>query len=301
MTIQQCKYAIATAECGTFREAANHLFLAQSSLSASIKELEKELGIIIFERSKKGIQITIEGAEFLEYAKQIVAQADIIENRYHKRIPNRNRFTVSSQHYDFASEAFARLVRENVESEYDYRFRETKTYEVIDNVKSMDSEIGILYVNDFNEKVMYQTFALNHLEFHPLIELKPYIFLNKKHPLAKRKIVLIDELKMFPNITFEQNKDSSIQFAEEVYYFTGSKMQIKVNDRGTLLNLLVETDGYTIGSGVIASNVQNKELTSVPIKVDKVYTVGWISHNERKLSKAGKRYINILTSIIDKS
>ena len=188
-----------------------------------------------------------------------------------------------------------------MESEYDYRFRETKTYEVIDNVKSMDSEIGILYVNDFNEKVMYQTFALNHLEFHPLIELKPYIFLNKKHPLAKRKIVLIDELKMFPNITFEQNKDSSIQFAEEVYYFTGSKMQIKVNDRGTLLNLLVETDGYTIGSGVIASNVQNKELTSVPIKVDKVYTVGWISHNERKLSKAGKRYINILTSIIDKS
>lgn len=299
MTIQQCKYAIATAEYGTFRETAKHLFLAQSSLSASIKELEKELGITIFERSKKGIQITVEGAEFLEYAKQIVAQADIIENRYHKNASSLIRFTVSSQHYDFASEAFARLMGESIILEYDYRFRETKTYEVIENVKSMDSEIGILYVNDFNEKVMYQTFTLNHLEFHPLMKSKPYIFISKNHPLAKRSIVLIDELKMYPNITFEQNKDSSIQFAEEVYHYTGSTMQIKVNDRGTLLNLLVKTDGYTIGSGIIASDVQKKELISIPIKVDQVYTVGWISHKERQLSEAGKRYINILTDLIN--
>lgn len=299
MTIQQCKYTIATSEYGTFREAANHLFLAQSSLSASIKELEKELGITIFERSKKGIRITVEGAEFLEYAKQIVAQADLIENRYHGNTSNVNRFSVSSQHYDFASEAFARLMKENQENEYDYRFRETKTYEVIENVKSMDSEIGILYVNDFNEKVMYQNFALNNLEFHPLLKSRPHIFISKNHPLAGREIVLIDELKIFPYITFGQDKNSSIQFAEEVYNFTDSTMQIKVDDRATLLNLLVETDGYTIGSGVIGSDVEKKELTSIPINLDQIYTIGWISHKGRQLSKEGKRYINILTRLIN--
>lgn len=298
MTIQQCKYTIAIAECGTFREAANRLYLAQSSLSASIKDLENELGITIFERSKKGISITVEGAEFLEYGKQIVAQAEFIENRYHKNIVNICRFSVSSQHYDFASEAFARLTKENMKIEYDFRFRETKTYEVIENVKSMDSEIGILFINDFNEKVMYQNFALNNLEFNPLLKSQPHIFISKKHPLAKREIVLIDELKIYPYITFEQDKSSTIQFAEEVYNFTESTMQIKVNDRATLLNLLIETDGYTIGSGVIASYVQKKELTSIPIKLDQIYTIGWITHKGMQLSKEATKYIKILTSLI---
>lgn len=298
MTIQQCKYTVEIANCGTFNEAATRLFLAQSSLSSSIKELETELGITIFERSKSGIRITVEGAEFLEYAKQIVVQADFIDQRYHKKKQSTNRFSVSSQHYDFATEAFSRLFKEDKVEEYNFRFRETKTYEVIEDVKSFDSEIGILFTNDFNEKVMYQNLEKNHLEFHPLFEAQPHIFVGKNHPLSKKNVVTIEELKKYPYITFEQNEKSSVQYAEEVYHFIECTKQIKVNDRATLLNLLVEMDGYTIGTGVIVSTVEKKELTTIPIQVNQVYTIGWIAYKDAKLSSHAKRYIHILTNII---
>lgn len=298
MTIQQCRYIVEIAIYGTFNEAAKRLFIAQSSLSSAVKELENELGITIFERSKRGISITLEGAEFLEYAKQMLAQADLIENRYHKKNKIQNRFSISSQHYDFATEAFAKLMKVNSKTNYDYRFLETKTYKVIENVKSFGSEIGILYINDFNSKVMNRYFADHDLEFHSLFQSYPHIFVGENHPLSSKKLVSVEELKDYPYITFEQDKSSSIQFAEEVFNFTQSTKQIRISDRATLLNLLTEMDGYTIGSGVVVSYAQKKELKAIPLEVDQIYTVGWIAHKGKKLSMMASDYIRFLNDII---
>lgn len=301
MTIQQCRYTIEVANCGTFNEAAKRLFLAQSSLSSSIKELELELGIHIFERSKKGIQMTVEGAEFLEYAKLMVAQADFIEERYTKETKEKRRFGVSSQHYDFAAQAYSVLMNEITDASYDFHFYETTTYEVVEQVKQLESEIGVLFINDFNGKVMQQNFTGNQLEFHPLFQSRPHVFLGKHHPLASQDTICVEDLTQYPCITFGQNRSSILQFAEEAYLFTEGGRQIKVNDRATLLNLLVETNGYTIGSGIITSKTQIRELVSVPIQTDKEYTIGWVARTGVSLSDVAARYIEILSVIIHSS
>lgn len=246
MTLQQLKYAVTAADKGTMSEAANSLFIAQPSLTNSIKELEKELGITIFHRTNKGIIISNEGNEFLGYARQVLQQMNMLEEKYIDNGNHKQIFSVSTQHYSFAVSAFVNLIRTFGNKNYDFTLRETETYEIIEDVSNFRSEVGILYLSDENESVISRIIEKNGLKFDELFTARPHVFISSHHPLACRGVILPDELKEYPFLSFEQGNHNSFYFSEEITGGVEHDMTIKVSDRATLFNLLVGLDGYTI-------------------------------------------------------
>ncbi|RJE86936.1 LysR family transcriptional regulator [Paenibacillus sp. 1011MAR3C5] len=298
MTLQQLKYVIEVANRGSINEAAKRLFISQPSLSNAIKDLEEEMNISIFERTNKGISLSKEGAEFLSYARQVVEQAELLESRYLNAKPSPQHFSVSTQHYAFAVNAFVSLVQEYGQDEYELALRETKTYEIIEDVKSMRSEIGILYLNEFNGKVINKLLKSANLQFTSLFTAKPHIFVSIKNPLAKQSIVKIEDLQPYPNLSFDQGEYNSFHFSEEILSTLIHKKSIRVNDRATLFNLLIGLNGYTISTGVLSSDLNGNEIIPVPLDVNESINVGWISHKNVALSKLGTSYVEALKQAI---
>lgn len=298
MTLQQLKYVIEVASRGSMNEAAKRLFISQPSLSNAIRELEKELGITIFERTNKGISLSLEGAEFLGYARQVVEQAELLENRYLGVKPAPQHFSVSTQHYAFAVNAFVNLVRQYGHDEYELALRETKTYEIIEDVKTMRSEIGILYLNEFNAKVINKLLQSANLEFNSLFVAKPHIFISINNPLAKQSMVSIDQLQHYPYLSFEQGEYNSFHFSEEILSTMSHQKSIRVNDRATLFNLLIGLNGYTISTGVLSADLNGNEIIPVPLDCDETINVGWISHKNAALSKLALAYVEALQQAI---
>ncbi|WP_368490633.1 LysR family transcriptional regulator [Clostridium sp. BJN0013] len=294
MTLQQLKYAIEIANCGSFNEAAKRLFISQPSLSKAIKELEIELGIDIFERTNRGISISIDGAEFLGYARQIIEQTEVLENRYHGERFKALHFSISTQHYAFVVDAFIKLMKNNYNSKYEFTLKETKTYEIIEDVKTLKSDIGILYTNDLNSKVMNKLFSDSNIKFTPLFNVTPHIFVGKNHPLLNKKVVTMEDLSPFPFISFDQGEKNSLNFSEEILNFSSTNKSITVNDRATLSNLLTGSNGYTVGTGVLVSNFNGDKIQSIPIESDQIVTIGWIAHKNIRLSEIATKYIEIL-------
>jgi len=294
MTLQQLKYVIEVAGCGSINEASKRLFVSQPSLSAAIRELENELGFQIFLRSNRGIELSQDGAEFLGYARQVVEQSSLLEQRYFKAAPARQRFSVSTQHYAFAVNAFVDLVKQHGSDEYEFSLKETRTYDVIDDVKALRSEIGIIYLNSFNGKVLNKLMQENNLAFHPLLEAKPHIFVCKNSPLSARKSVELPELEPYPCLSFDQGQYNSFYFSEEILSTVEHKKQIRVSDRATLFNLLIGLNGYTISTGVISSDLNHPDIIAVPLKVDQTILVGWIAHKNVSLSRLAEIYISAL-------
>jgi len=294
MTLQQLKYAIEIANCGSFNEAAKRLFISQPSLSKAIKELEVELGIGIFERTNRGISISIDGAEFLGYARQIIEQTEVLENRYHGERFKALHFSISTQHYAFVVDAFIKLMKNNYNSKYEFTLKETKTYEIIEDVKTLKSDIGILYTNDLNSKVMNKLFSDSNIKFTPLFNVTPHIFVGKNHPLLNKKVVTMEDLSPFPFISFDQGEKNSLNFSEEILNFSSTNKSITVNDRATLSNLLTGSNGYTVGTGVLVSNFNGDKIQSIPIESDQIVTIGWIAHKNIRLSEIATKYIEIL-------
>ncbi|NQX69883.1 LysR family transcriptional regulator [Paenibacillus alba] len=298
MTLQQLKYVIEVATRGSINEAAKRLFISQPSLSNAIKDLEEELQIEIFERSNKGISISKEGVEFLSYARQVVEQAELLESRYLNTKPTPQHFSVSTQHYAFAVNAFVNLIREYGQDEYDLALRETKTFEIIEDVKNLRSEIGILYLNEFNGKVINKLLKTANLQFNSLLTAKPHIFISIKNPLAKQSIVTMDQLKDYPYLSFDQGEYNSFHFSEEILSTVIHKKSIRVNDRATLFNLLIGLNGYTISTGVLSADLNGNEIIPVPLDIDESIHVGWISHKNISLSKLGTAYVQELKNAI---
>ncbi|MFD1956883.1 LysR family transcriptional regulator [Paenibacillus thailandensis] len=298
MTLQQLKYIIEVAARGSMNEAAKRLFISQPSLSNAIRDLEEELHISIFERTNKGISLTKEGAEFLGYARQVVEQAELLENRYLHAKPSPQHFSVSTQHYAFAVNAFVKLVNEHGQDEYELALRETKTYEIIEDVKTMRSEIGILYVNEFNSKVIHKLLRSANLQFHSLFTARPHVFISVKNPLAKQSIVTIEQLQQYPYLSFEQGEYNSFHFSEEILSTLSHPKSIRVNDRATLFNLLIGLNGYTISTGVLSSDLNGNDIIPVPLDCDETINVGWISHKNMALSKLGAAYVEALHEFI---
>ena len=264
MTLQQLKYVIEVANRGSINEAAKRLFISQPSLSNAIKDLEEELQLVIFERSNKGISLTKEGVEFLSYARQVVEQAELLESRYLNAKPSPQHFSVSTQHYAFAVNAFVSLVESHGHDEYELGLRETKTYEIIEDVKSLRSEIGIIYMNEFNGKVINKLLKTANLQFNSLFTAKPHIFISSKNPLAQQSIVTIDQLQHYPYLYFEQGEYNSFYFSEEILSTRSHQRSIRVSDRATLFNLLIGLNGYTISTGVLSADLNGNEIISVP-------------------------------------
>jgi len=291
MTLQQLKYAITIADKSSMNQAANELFLSQPSLSTSIKDLETEIGFEIFRRTNRGITVTPEGVEFLGYARQVVEQYRLILHRFVDKTNVKKKFSVSTQHYTFAVKAFVEMVKQFGMDEYEFAVHETKTYEVIEDVKNFKSELGILYINDFNEKVITKILKENNLEFQELFECSTFVYLWSGHPLANQKIITMKDLDPYPCLSFEQGMNNSFYFAEEVLSTYEYKRIIKANDRGTVLNLMIGLNGYTLCSGIICEELNGGEYRAVPLDSNEVMTIGYITRKGVPISILGKKYL----------
>ena len=294
MTLKQLKYAVTVAKTGNITEAAKQLFIAQPSLTSGIKDLEKEYNITIFYRSNKGIEITPEGDEFLGYARQLLEQANLIEERYTGANHGKQRFCVSAQHYSFVVEAFVELIKNYGGDKYEFHMRETQTFDIIDDVAHRRSEIGVLYLNTFNETVIRKTLRDHGLVFSPLFKAKPHVFIGKNSPLAKKKTITLDDLVDYPRLSYEQGSHNSFYFSEEILSTIDSDKEIIVRDRATLFNLLVGLNGYTICSGVISEELNGPHIIAKPLDVDDYMEIGYILPSGMPQSALTQQYIDIL-------
>ncbi|WP_458009593.1 LysR family transcriptional regulator [Jutongia sp. SJQ-6] len=298
MTLQQLKYVVTVAETGTITEAAGKLYISQPSLTNAIHELEREMQIVIFNRTNKGISLSKEGDIFLGYARQVLEQAEILEDKYKGEGSGKKQFCVSTQHYSFAVNAFVDLIKKYGQEEYDFSLRETQTYEIIEDVAKMRSEIGILFLNDFNEKVITKILKSNELEFHDLFVAKPHVFISRRHPLADRQIITNEELESYPYLSFEQGEHNSFYFSEEIFSASERKKNIRVRDRATLFNLLIGLNGYTVCSGVIDKKLNGKDIIAVPLADESDMRIGYITHRKGMLSRLGTTYLDALSKYI---
>lgn len=294
MTLQQLRYAITVADVGSLNKASGALYISQPSLTAAIKELEEEIGITVFHRSNRGVVVTAEGHEFLAYARQMMEQYRLIDERYIDKQQGKRKFSVSMQHYSFAVKAFVELVKQYGMTEYEFAVHETKTYQVIENVQKFYSEVGVLYQNEFNRKVLNKILSEKDLEFRPLFDCKVCVYLWKGNPLAKQKKLSMKDLEEYPCLSFEQGDNNSFYLAEEVLSTYEYKRLIKADDRATFLNLMIELNAYTLCSGIICSEMNGGDYIAVPLDLDETMTIGYIKRKRIPLSDMGKRYIEEL-------
>lgn len=298
MTLQQLKYVTTIANIGSISEAAKRLFVSQPSLTKAIKELEKEMGITIFDRTNKGITVSKEGERFLGYARQVLEQAALLEEQYKSQSGGKKQFSVSTQHYSFAVNAFVELLKGAEIDQYDVSLRETQTYEIIDDVAHMKSEIGLLYYNDFNRPVLEKLIHTNELTFTELFTAHPHIFIGKTHPLAHKEVVSMNELEEYPYISFEQGDHNSFYFSEEIFSTVVRPKHIRVRDRASLFSLLLGLDGYTVSSGVIDKEVNGENIISVPLAEEGLMHIGYITNNKMQRSRLGQEYIHALEQYV---
>ena len=294
MRIQQLHYIIKIVETGSMNEAAKQLFITQPSLSNAVRDLEREMGIEIFIRNPKGITLTKDGVEFLSYARQVVEQTALLEERYKSQGHTRELFSVSAQHYAFVVNAFVSLLKETDMTRYELFLRETRTYEIIDDVKNFRSEIGVLFLNSYNHDVLTKMFDDNHLTYTSLFKAHPHIFVSKDNPLAKHQSVSLSDLEDFPYLSYDQGIHNSFYFSEEILSQEHHKKSIVVSDRATLFNLLIGLDGYTIATGILNSNLNGDNIVSIPLDIDDPIELVYIQHEKTSLSKMGERFIDYL-------
>ena len=299
MTLQQLKYALTIADCGSMNEAAKQLFISQPSLSETMKELETEIGLDIFLRSNRGIVITPEGEEFLGYARQVTEQFGLLQSKYiDKKV--KEKFSVSTQHYTFAVKAFVETVKQIGMEQYEFAVHETTTISVIENGKNFKSEIGVLYENDFNEKVLNKMFKENGLEFVELFSCDTFVYLWSGHPLAKQDVITMEELDEYPCLSFDQGKNNSLYLAEEMKSTYEYRRLIKANDRATLLNLMIGLNAYTLCSGIICEDLNGNDYKAVPLKETEKMRIGYIKRKGAKVSHIGELYIEELKKYKEK-
>ena len=285
MTILQLKYVIAIAGSTSMREAASKLFVSQPALSATIHELEEELGIKIFDRNNKGISLSEQGNEFLTYAKQAVSQYELIEDRYLKSDKDKKHFSVSMQHYVFAVHAFVNVIKEYKTDKYVYTVRETKTDVVLSDVKKLKSEIGIISYSKSNKNIMKKLFREYGLEFYPLMVRNTYAYVWKGHPLTEKKEISLDELKEYPCVSFDQSSDSEFYLSEEALGDYEFDKLIKSNDRATSAEIMAQLNGYSIGTGIMTDSITFKdEFVAIKLKEEDPLTIGYIIRKNHKIS-----------------
>lgn len=300
MTLNQLKYVIALSKENSINEAAKKLFVSQPSLTAALKSLEQEIGFDIFLRNKSGISLTVKGTEFLGYAKSVVEQYDILDAKYISKNNIKRTFHVSMQHYTFAVNAFIEVINKYGMDEYEFEIHETKTYEVIENVKNQKSEIGVLYLNDYNRTVLEKIFNEAGLSFTLLFECGIYAYMSKKNPLAGNKEITMSDLDEYPCLAFTQGDYNSFYFAEEVLSTYEYKRLVRANDRATLLNLMVGINGYTLCSGIICEDLNGTDYCAVKLQTDEKMDIGYISRKFSVLSELGKKYIAELSKYSEK-
>ncbi len=297
VTLQQLHSFIEVAAEGSITAAAELLYVAQPTMSAAMKDLEEKVGRPLLVRSARGVALTTDGAEFLGYAKQVVEQVALLEQRYLGRPPSRRLLGVSTQHYSFAVDAFVRMVKQTEGAEYEFSLRETRTWDIIEDVRTLRSELGILFRNDFNRNVIDKLLRDSGLAFRPLFLAEPHIFISRKNPLAARDRATLGDLADLPRLTFDQGANNSFYFAEEILSTLSSKREIRVADRATIFNLMIGLDGYTISTGIISDDL-DPEIVAVPLDVDERIEIGWIGHTAIPLTEQAHRYLAEVRAVV---
>lgn len=296
MTIQQCKYVLEIAKTGSFSEAAKQLFIAQSSLSVGVKSLENELGIQIFTRSGNGVFLTEEGAEFINYARQICNSYHFVAERYGKNA--RQKLHIATQHYDFIADIFGSFLQKADLESYRFSIREIETYNVIRDVETAYSDIGILAIKESNYDIMKRYLGRRNLVFTPVLTVKPHVFLRKAHPLAACEKLTCAQLKSYPYVSYCQGEHSGDYFTEELMDASYTDKHIEISDRATLMNVLMITDSYTVGTGIMPSALNKGDIVSIPLESDDAYVIGYILNKERKQSELTEKFINCLEATL---
>lgn len=301
MTLQQLKYILAISETGSMNKAAEQLYVSQPSLTSSVQELEKEIDIKIFNRSGRGVTLTNDGAEFIKYARQVVGQFDILSEKYTANSKIKKKFGVSAQHYSFVVKAFVEMVKKFDTLEYEFAVREGKTLEVISDVSKMRSEIGVIYLNNFNRKSIKKLLDSNNLEFHPLTKCYPYVYLWKGNPLAKEERITFEQLADYPCLSFEQGDNSTFYLAEEILSTNSYQRIIRANDRATMLNLMVGLNGYTLCSGIICEELNGNDYVAIPFDddTDETMEIGYITLKNVILSEMAEIYISEIKTYLN--
>lgn len=297
ITLQQLHYFIEVAAAGSISAAADLLFVAQPTMSAAMKDLEARVGRALLLRSARGVTLTDDGAEFLGYARQVVEQVELLEHHYLGRPPSRRLLGISTQHYSFAVDAFVRMVKASGADEYEFALRETRTWDIIEDVRTLRSELGILYRNDFNRNVIDKLLRDAGLAFHPLFLAEPHIFIARRNPLAARARVTLADLAELPRLTFDQGANNSFYFAEEILSTLSSKQEVRVSDRATIFNLMIGLDGYTISTGIVSDDL-DPAIVAIPLQVDERIEIGWIGHSAIPLTEQAQRYLAEVRAVV---
>ena len=294
MRIQQLHYLEAIIEYGSINEAAKSLFITQPSLSAALKELESEMGVQIFFRTRTGVTLTEDGREFMTYARQILDQVDLLTTRYQKKPARKTSFSVSAQQYAFDVHAFVELIKEIGGTQYQFTLRETETKNILDDIANFKSELGVLYLNTFNEKVLQKLFKAQDLIFTPLFVASPHVFVSRNNPLSKMTTVNLADLAPYPYLSYEQGEQNSFYFAEEILSTRETERNIKVSDRATMFNFMNGLNGYTLASGIISSALNDDKIVAIPLNVTDTMTLGYLRHRQTELSTNGQKYLELL-------
>lgn len=294
MKLQQLRYVVKVAECGSITEASRRLFVSQPSVTASIRDLENEMGVHIFERTNKGVIVSEEGETFLGYARQVLDQADLLEGKYKGTSEQVPHFSVSCQHYSFAVNAFVDVIREFDAARYDFTLREEQTHEIIEDVAHMKSELGILYLSEHNREVIERMLAANELVFEGLFCATPHVFVCSDHPLAGRSSVTLGDLEDYPFLSYEQGSYNSFYYSEELTSTFERRKNIRVRDRATLFNLAMGLNGYMVCSGVISHELNGPGIISIPLDVDEYMEIGIITRKNTTLTRYGQAYIEAI-------
>mgnify|MGYP006373978171 FL=1 len=296
-TLQQLQYFIEVAAEGSISAAADLLYVSQPTMSAAMKDLESRVGRALLHRSARGVTLTEDGAEFLGYARQVTEQVGLLEQRYLGRPPSRRLLGVSAQHYSFVVDAFVQMVKASDASQYEFSLRETRTWDILEAVRTLRSELGVLYRNDFNRNVIDKLLRDSGLAFHPLFLADPHIFISRKNPLARRESVTLADLADLPRLTFDQGSNNSFYFAEEILSTLSSTQEIRVSDRATIFNLMIGLDGYTISTGIISDDL-DPEIVAIPLDIDERIEIGWIGNSAVPLTQQAERYLVELRAVV---
>lgn len=299
MTIQQLKYIITVAETGSITEAAKRLFISQPSLSNAIREIEKDIKLTIFTRSRQGIALTKEGTEFLGYARNVVQQMELLEDRYISNLPGKTRFAVSTQHYTFTANAFVEMVERFGQERYEFILNETQTRQIMEDVKNRYSDLGIIFFSKENEAVLQRELDERKLVFHELFTSKPHVFMRKTHPLSKKAAVKLNDLKKYPRLNFVQGSYESAYWSEELFSSENADKHIRVSDRGAIVNLMIGMNAYTISSGIFPRYLQGDEIIAIPLDEDECMHIGYILNEKQHLSDLGAIYIEEIKKYSD--
>ncbi len=297
ITLQQLRYFIEVAAEGSISAAADLLYVSQPTMSAALKDLETRSGRTLFVRSVRGVTLTEDGTEFLGYARQVIEQAELLEQRYLGRAPSRRFLAVSTQHYSFVVDAFVRMVKASDAAEYAFSLRESRTWDIIEDVRTLRSELGVLFRNDFNRNVIDKLLRDSGLVFTPLFLATPHIFIARTNPLAERSRVTLADLEDLPRLTFDQGTNNSFYFAEEILSTRSSKQDIRVSDRATIFNLMIGLGGYTISTGIISDDL-DPSIIAVPLDVDERIEIGWIGHSSISLTAQAQRFVAEMRDVV---